>query len=176
MLVKQNLYVNPQLRLPDSSSGKEASRWEKSNLVIENLSNGWSAKYLKNELAPDLIIGKTYIIGFVGTQRGKVRLYQDGNSYKEVISKGDIHYREFKYTGKLALHFQSYVEGSGMTIKQIFITEQVPDIVIPNEKDIKADTQAVYPAGGYSKRCTQKTSTPYKTSRYRPVKFGGGAC
>lgn len=149
MLVKQNLYVNPQLRIPDGSTDEEVSRWEKSNLVIENLSDGWSTRYLKNELAPDLIIGRTYIIGFVGTKHGSVRLYQaGGDGYKEVISKGDINYREFKYTGKLTLHFNSAVKGSGMTIKQIFITDQVPDIVISNEKDIKVDNQAVYPAGG----------------------------
>lgn len=147
MLVKQNLYVNPQLRLPDSSSEKSASRWGKNDLVIENLGRGWSTKYLKNELAPDLIIGKTYIIGFVGTKHGSVRLYQDGNDYKEVISKGDIHYREFKYTGKLALHFNSNNEESGMTIKQIFITEQVPDIVIPNIED-HIEKAKIYPPEG----------------------------
>lgn len=174
MLVKQNLYVNPQLMLPDSSSEKEASRWEKSNLVIENLSNMWSTKYLKNELAPDLIVGKTYIIGFVGTKHGPVRLYQEGNGYEELISKNNIHYRKFKYNGVLRLHFNSLVEGSGMTIKQIFITDQVPDIVIPNEKDVKADNQAVYPAGGgYFKRCIR---SKLKTSRFRPVKSGGGLC
>lgn len=173
MLVKQNLYVNPQLRLPDSSSDKEASRWEKNDLVIENLSNRWSTKYLKDELAPDLIIGKTYIIGFVGTKHGPVRLYQEGNDYVELISKNNIHYRKFKYNGVLRLHFNSLVEGSGMTIKQIFITDQVPDIVIPNEKDVKADNQAVYPAGGYSRRFIQYK---LKTSRNRPVKFGGGVC
>ena len=154
MLVKQNLYVNPQLTIPNGSSEKEASRWEKSNLVIENLSEKWSTEYLKNELAPDLIIGKTYIIGFVGAKHGSVRLFQEGNGYKEVISKGDIHYREFKYNGKLRLHFRSLVEGSGMTIKQFFITDDIPDIVIPNEKDINADNQPLLPPEGHYKEIT----------------------
>lgn len=148
MLVKQNLYVNPELYLPEDFGNRQISKWEKGNIVVENLDYEWSRKYLKNESAPDLIMGKTYIIGFVGTKHGSVRLYQEGNDYEELISKNNIHYRKFKYNGLLRLHFNSLVEGSGMTIKQIFITDQVPDIVIPNEKDIKADNQAVYPAGG----------------------------
>lgn len=148
MLVKQNLYVNPELCLPEDFRNRQTSRWEKGNIVVENLNNSWSRKYLKNESAPDLIIGKTYIIGFVGTKHGPVRLYQEGNDYEELISKNDIHYRKFKYNGLLRLHFNSLVAGSGMTIKQIFITDQVPDLVIPNKKDIKTDNQAVYPAGG----------------------------
>lgn len=148
MLVKQNLYVNPELSLPEDFKNRQTSRWEKGNIVVENLNYSWSRRYLKNESAPDLILGKTYIIGFVGTKHGPVRLYQEGNDYEKLISKNNVHYRKFKYNGSLRLHFNSLVEGSGMTIKQIFITDQVPDIVIPNEKDIKADNQAVYPAGG----------------------------
>ena len=148
MLIKQNLYVNPKLKLPAASSNDQVSRWEKGNLVIENLTTEWSTDYLMPESAPDLIKDKIYIVGFVGTKHGPVSIYQPGNDYEEVISKGDIHYREFKYTGSLALHFKSTVRGSGMTIKQLFITDQVPDIIIPNEKDIKADNQPLLPPEG----------------------------
>ena len=148
MLVKQNLYVNPQLRLPATSSKNQVSRLEKGNLVIENLSPDWSTIYFLPESAPDLIKDKIYIVGFVGTKHGSVSLYQHGNDYEEVISKGDIHYREFKYNGRLGLHLKSLVEGSGMTIKQFFITDDIPDIVIPNEKDIKADNQPLLPPEG----------------------------
>ena len=148
MLVKQNLYVNPELSLPEDFRNRQISKWEKGNIVVENLNGSWSRKYLKIESAPDLIIGKTYIIGFVGTKHGPVKLWQEGNDYEELISKNDIHYRKFKYNGSLNLHFNSLVEGSGMTIKQIFITDQVPDLVIPNKKDIKADNQPLLPPEG----------------------------
>lgn len=57
--------------------------------------------------------------------------------YLEHINNGD----------KKILHIYGY--NTDIIIKQIFITDELPDIVIPNRKDFTDYIQAYYPPEGY---------------------------
>lgn len=153
MLVKQNLYVNPEF-----IASREELVIRDGKLIVEGFYGGFSG-FLNEEY--NLTIGKKYYLGFLGKVNGKLRLYK--RQYLDITSKGNLHYIEFIYDENTKpLHMWCY--NTDLEIELFFITDQVPDIVIPNEKDIKADNQAVYPAGGYSKRCIQSRLS------------GGGLC
>lgn len=162
MLVKQNLYVNPKFR---QIEGKLEI---KDGLLVANNLLGGVNDFVHEKY--NLTVGKNYYVGFVGKVNGKLRLYKE--KYLDITNKGDVHYIEHIYSENTKpIHMWGY--DTDLFIEKFFITDEIPDLVIPNEKDIKADNQAVYPAGGYSKRCIHSN---IKTSRNRPVKFGGGIC
>ena len=84
-------------------------------------------------------------MGFLGKVNGRLRLYK--GQYHDITSKGNLHYIEFIHDENTKpLHMWGY--NTDLEIELFFITDQVPDIIIPNEKDIKADNQPLLPPEG----------------------------
>ena len=137
MLVKHNLYEKPVLQIP-SMPVQGYGEIINNSLTIKDMS-GPSYNYLQE--AYSLTIGNHYYVGFIGDLIGKARLYK--GEYKNVVSIGDIHYIEHTHNeNSKMLHIYGY--NTDMTIKQIFITDEIPDLVIPNKKDFSEDIQAYY--------------------------------
>ena len=142
MIVKHNLYINPKLTVTYITSQGEANMIN-GTLVIKGL-NGTSYYYLNEDYV--LNYGDRYIIGFIGNLNGNVQIYK-GDKYQGLITRGQIHYREFVHTPKTnKLHMRG--SNTDLTIKQIFITDDIPDIVIPNKKDFTEDKQPLLPPEG----------------------------
>lgn len=137
MLVKQNLYVNPEFKAP-----KVGFEIKNGKLIAKGFS-GSRTGFLNEEY--NLTVGDKYYVGFVGKVNGSLRIYK--GEYKDIISVGNVHYIEHIYDENTKpFHMWGYT--TDLEIELFFITDEVPDLVIPNKKDIKADKQAIYPAGG----------------------------
>lgn len=138
MLVKQNLYVNPEFI---------ASRQElvirDGKLIVEGAYGGYSG-FLKEEY--NLTIGKKYYVGFLGKVNGKLRLHK--GQYLDITSKGNLHYIEFIYDENTKpLYMWAY--NTDLVIEKVFITDEIPDIVIPNIEDHIENAKIYPPEGEY---------------------------
>ena len=123
MLVKHNLYEKPVLQIPTMPTQGYAEIINNS-LMVQNMS-GPSYNYLSETY--NLTIGNHYYLGFIGDLVGKARLFK--GEYKNVISMGDVHYIEYTHNeNRKVLHIYGY--NTDLTIKQIFITDEIPDIVL----------------------------------------------
>lgn len=127
---------------------------------------------------------------FNGSGEFSIRLYDmetkklsGGASFR--VSDEKIYFN-FVYKAELTENLLIYndilgqTRGVGLELNDIILVEGhfergVNEIVyLPHKEDVKADNQAIFPiGGGYSKRCIH---SELKTSRFRPVKFGGALC
>ena len=138
MLVKHNLYINPRFKeiagQPDIKDGL---------LVASNL-DGSATGFLHEEY--NLTLGQNYYVGFVGKVSGNLRLFK--GTYVNITSKGDMHYIEFIYSENTKpIHMWGY--GTDLVIEKFFITDEIPDIVIPNIEDHIEKAQIYPPEGNY---------------------------
>ena len=137
MLVKHNLYINPMLKKP---------RWGgfeliDGKLVSSNFKEGTNG-FLEEKY--NLTIGQKYYVGFVGKVDGRLRLYK--GTYLDITSRGKFHYIEFIYSENTKpLHMWGF--DTDLVIEKVFITDEIPDLVIPNIEDHK-DKEAIYPPEG----------------------------
>lgn len=139
MLVKHNLYINPELKAP-----KEGFEIKDGKLFIKGFSGGTTG-LLKEDY--NLVIGKKYYVGFVGQVYGKLNIYKE--KYYRIISKGNIHYIEHIYSENTKpLHIWGF--DTDVVIETFFITDEIPDLVIPNIKDHK-EKEKIYPLEGVYK-------------------------
>lgn len=74
------------------------------------------------------------------------------------------------YTGVGNLAIKMGAEWSNIEIVE---GDSKNPIFIPNKDNLEPSNQAVFVAGGYSRKCIH---SKLKTSRNRPVIFGGGLC
>ena len=139
MLVKQNLYVNPEF-----ISSREKLVIRDGKLIVEG-ANGSIPNFLKEKY--NLTIGKKYYVGFLGKVNGRLRLYK--GEYHNITSKGNLHYIEFIHDENTKpLHMWGY--NTDLEIELFFITDQVPDIIIPNIED-HIEKAEIYPPEGHYK-------------------------
>lgn len=138
MLVKHNLYINPVLQKPNMGGFELID----GKLVSNNFDAGAYGFLQENY---NLKIGQKYYVGFVGKVDGRLRLYKE--TYLDITSRGKFHYIEHIYSANTKpLHMWGY--DTDLVIEKIFITDEIPDIVIPNKKDFSEDIQAYYPPEG----------------------------
>ena len=138
MLVKQNLYINPEFIV--------RGEWlviRDGKLIVKG-ANGSFTGLLEEEY--NLTIGKKYYVGFVGKVDGKLRLYK--REYHDITSKGNLHYIEFIHDENTKpLHMWGY--GTDLEIELFFITDEIPDIFIPNIEDHIEKAKIYPPEGNY---------------------------
>lgn len=79
-------------------------------------------------------------------------------------------------TNKIACYAGVHGSTSGITARYTHIKLEKGDQMtpyLPHKSNVKVENQAIFLGGGYSKRFTH---SKLKTSRNRPVKFGGALC
>ena len=138
MLVKHNLYINPRFKELDVRL-----KIKDGLLVANNLNTGVN-DFLREQY--NLTLGNKYYVGFVGKVSGNLRLFK--GTYVNITSKGDMHYIEFIYSENTKpIHMWGY--GTDLVIEKFFITDEIPDIVIPNIEDHIEKAQIYPPEGNY---------------------------
>ena len=138
MLVKQNLYINPEF-----IASEEGFEIKDGKLIVKG-ANGSIPNFLKEEY--NLTIGKKYYVGFLGKVNGRLRLYK--GKYTDITSKGNLHYIEFIHDENTKpLHMWGF--GTDLEIERFFITDEIPDIFIPNIEDHIEKAKIYPPEGDY---------------------------
>ena len=139
MLVKHNLYINPLLEVPKSESG--GFELIDGKLICSNFKEG-AYGFLKEKY--NLTLGNKYYVGFAGKVDGRLRLYKE--TYLDITSRGKFHYIEHIYNENTKpLHMWGF--DTDLVIEKVFITDEIPDIVIPNTED-HIEKAKIYPPEG----------------------------
>ena len=142
MLVKHNKFIKPILKIPSKGSDKTTVRLENNTLYVDNLETYVTNMFVeKRDITDDT---KNYFVGFKGSYTNEIKIYK--GEYFNPTSKQDLYYVPVKKIGD-NLHIQSY-SSAKLVIKNVFMTEGEPDIVIPNKKDLREDIQTYYPPEG----------------------------
>lgn len=142
MIVKHNKFINPTLKLASKGSAKTTVRLVNNTLYVNNLETYVANLFDENRDVTD--DNKKYFVGFKGSYTNKIKIYK--GEYLDPTSKHDLNYVPVVRISNI-LHIQSY-SNANLVIKNIFMTEGEPDIVIPNKKDFTEDIQAYYPPEG----------------------------
>lgn len=164
-------------------------------IINENLLLGYGnhnntssvLKYTTSAIAP-ILKGEQYTISYVVEKSNRFGVYTDTLSngiFKPYISATIIAEWNRTYPGDninytftadkdgYAIVYLS--NGSGNAKENYFKIEKgdTSTPYIPSKNMLEPSKQAVFVAGGYSRKCIH---SKLKTSRNRPVKFGGGLC
>lgn len=158
MLVKHNLFYNQKRTTPIFGKNPEFFKIKENETIIKNL-EGWSYHYFEIYGFPEGENKNDFYYGFHGKIKGNVKLYVgQGKGYRECTVKNNLVYTSLPkgyYSGTNTYPIKNnYIQGHGeneILIKFFFLTDEEPDIVIPNIQDIDKSKQPLYPPeGNYS--------------------------
>lgn len=142
MIVRHNKFIKPTLKIPSKGSDKTIVRLVNNTLYVDNLET-YVANFIdeKMDVTDD---NKTYFAGFQGSYTNQIQIYK--GEYRDPTNKQNLHYVRVTKI-KQPIHIQSF-SSADLMIKNVFMTEGEPDIVVPNKKDYAEDIQAYYPPEG----------------------------
>lgn len=168
-------------------------------VINENLLSGYSNPsiieandnpyhYIEYQIPDNLEENQVYTISLEGSQTNGSGKFSVIIFDKETRNKSNVliaqngarEHLTFKYVSELTDIVLVYSDidgqcnGVGLTVRNVKIEKgNKATPYIPNKNSVDPSKQAIFKAGGYSKRCIH---SKLKASRFRPVKYGGGVC
>lgn len=150
MLVKHNLLNQPtSFKKPSAKTPFEMTIIN--NTLILKGKTEWSRYFINEVNNGDIKENIEYIAGFIGSVKGQVQFYKNGQEQYRPVIIGDgivYTYRNINSNATDIFYIRTLTVDTELKIRKFFVTDELADIIIDKKSMQSADKQAIYPPEG----------------------------